>query len=384
MTEVNATGFLRTRLDERITALKASMTAIFGSDINMDPDTIDGQLIGIFSEAVSDLDQLAEAVYHSFNPQSASGAALSRLVQLNGITRQDGIKSTVTVRCTGTQGTVIPAGSRVKSPSTGVVFETNANATIAGVGYIDVAATATEFGALTAPIGAVNQIDSPVFGWQSVTNLAAAAIGRAEETDAALRIRRSQSTVTSATAIIEALTGTLANLPGVTTVKVFENDTGAVDGNGIPGHAIYCVVTGGVDADIRTAIFNKKSLGVYTHGAVVGTVTDSQGIGHTIRFSRPTNVPIYLAITLTALSGWPTDGVQQIKDKIVAWSLANIKVGDDVIRSRIFDPINEVPGHTVSILNLGTAPAPAGTADIIIAFDAIATFNAVNISVTVL
>ena len=87
MTQLTAQGFTRTRLDERLSQLQDAMRAIFGPNINLDPDTMDGQTLGIFAESTSNLDQLAEDVYHSFNPQSATGVALSRLVQLNGIRR---------------------------------------------------------------------------------------------------------------------------------------------------------------------------------------------------------------------------------------------------------------------------------------------------------
>ena len=87
MSAVTATGFTRTRLDERLDDLVARAKAIIGNDIDVDQESLDGQLLGIFAESISNLDQLAEDVYQSFNPQSASGLALSRLVQLNGIRR---------------------------------------------------------------------------------------------------------------------------------------------------------------------------------------------------------------------------------------------------------------------------------------------------------
>ena len=85
MTQLSSQGFTRTRLDERLTALQEAMRAIFGPTLNLDPDTMDGQALGIYAESISNLDQLAEDVYHSFNPNSATSRALSRLVMLNGI-----------------------------------------------------------------------------------------------------------------------------------------------------------------------------------------------------------------------------------------------------------------------------------------------------------
>jgi len=383
MTQVTATGFDRTRLDERLADLKAKIQAIFGIDINLDADTLDGQAVGIFAEAISNLDQLSEDVYHSFNPQSAIGIGLSRLVQLNGIRRQAGKFSTVTLRCSGTVGTAIPAQSLAKSQSTGVTFATNVDAVIGAGGYVDVAATATVMGVLTAPINTVTKIETPIYGWQTVTNQAAAILGANEETDEQLRLRRRASTTTPAQSLVESLYGALANIVGVTQVLVLENTLDVDDGNGLPPHSIYCVVQGGAQQTILDTIFLKKSTGATLFGATSGTVTDAMGGVHTVKFGRPAAVPIYIDITLSTRPGWPSDGDVRIKNAIVAWALINQLIGQPVIHSRLFDPINSVPGHSVSLLEIGTAPAPTGVVDISIPFDQLATFDVANISVTI-
>ncbi|MNY74768.1 hypothetical protein D3C86_2138740 [compost metagenome] len=58
-------------------------------------------------------------------------------------------------------------------------------------------------------------------------------------------------------------------------------------------------------------------------------------------------------------------------------------VGDDVIYSRFYTPVNQVPGHAVNSLTIGTAPSPVGTSNIVIDFDEVATFDLDNIIVTV-
>ena len=384
MTQLTSQGFTRTRLDERLTALQEAMRAIFGPTLNLDPDTIDGQTLGIFAESISNLDQLAEDVYHSFNPQSATGVALSRLVQLNGIRRIEGTYSTVTLRCVGSQGTVIPAGSLVKSTATNATFETTKEATIPASGEIDIAARSAVKGAVLAPAGTLTKIDTPIFGWQTVTNLLDAAPGRNEETDEQLRLRRRASTSTPGQAILDALYGALRNIPEVRQAKVYENDQDVIDANGLPPHSIYCIVEGGADADILRAIWLKKTAGTTTRGTTTGTVTDSMGNPHTLKFSRPTSVNVYVTVNLHTRPGWPTDGAQRIKDALTAWAVANQSIGEEVIHSRLFDPINSVPGHSIDSLYIGTAVNPAGTANIAVPFDGLARFDSTRIVVNVL
>lgn len=384
MTQLTAQGFTRTRLDERLTQLQDAMRAIFGPNINLDPDTMDGQTLGIFAESTSNLDQLAEDVYHSFNPQLATGVALSRLVQLNGIRRIEGTYSTVTLRCVGSQGTIIPAGSLVKSTATNATFETVEEANIPANGEIDIAARSAVKGALLAPAGTLTKIDSPIFGWQTVTNLLDAAPGRNEETDEQLRLRRRASTSTPGQAIVDAMYGALTNIPEVRQAKVYENDQDVIDANGLPPHSIYCIVEGGADADILDTIWLKKTAGTTTHGTTAGQVTDSMGNPHTLNFSRPTDVNVWVTVNLHTRPGWPTDGAQRITNALTAWAVANQSIGEEVIHSRLFDPVNSIPGHSIDSLYIGTAANPAGTANIAVPFDGLARFDSTRIVVNVL
>ena len=384
MTQLTSQGFTRTRLDERLTALQDAMRAIFGPTLNLDPDTMDGQALGIYAESISNLDQLAEDVYHSFNPQSATGVALSRLVQLNGIRRIEGTYSTVTLRCVGSQGTVIPAGSLVKSTATNATFETTEEAVIPASGEIDIAARSAVKGALLAPAGTLTKIDTPIFGWQTATNLLDAAPGRNEETDEQLRLRRRASTSTPGQAIVDAMYGALTNIPEVRQAKVYENDQDVIDANGLPPHSIYCIVEGGADADILDTIWLKKTAGTTTHGTTAGQVTDSMGNPHTLNFSRPTDVNVWVTVNLHTRPGWPTDGAQRITNALTAWAVANQSIGEEVIHSRLFDPVNSIPGHSIDSLYIGTAANPAGTANIAVPFDGLARFDSTRIVVNVL
>lgn len=384
MTTITSTGLTRTRLDERLAALQTAVQAIFGDTINLDPDTIDGQTLGIFAESISNLDQLAEDIYQGFNPQSATGLALSRLVQLNGIKRIEGAYSTVILTATGTEGTEIPAGSLVSSPTTSVVFETLEDATIPASGTVNIAAQTQTMGAIAAPAGTLTKIDSPVFGWQTVTNTNDATLGRAEETDESLRLRRAKSTSTPAQAVLDSVYGALANIAAVSQVRVFENDQDTVQPvTSLPPHSIYCVVDGGAAADIAAAIWLRKSAGATMYGAITQQITDNQGNPHDIKFSRPTDVNIYIVINLVTRTGWPSDGATRIKNALVAWALTEQEIGEELIHSRLFSPVNTVPGFSITSLFIGTSPAPSGTANIAVAFDAIARLDTSRITVNV-
>lgn len=384
MTAVTSSGFVRTRLDEYFAQLQDAMRAIWGADIDVDPDSLDGQQLGIYAESISNLAQLGEDIYNGFSPQGATGQGLSRLVQLNGIRRIAGAYSTVTLTATGTEGTIIPAGSLVRNPTTNVQFQTLADATIPASGTVDIGARATVFGALTSAAGTVTRIDTPIFGWQTVTNTLAAAPGRLEETDEQLRIRRAQSTATPGVSILDSIHGSILGLQGVLHAAVYENDQDTpAPVTGQPPHSIKAVVDGGANADIANVIYLKKTVGTTSLGEVTVVINDTQGHPHDVKFARPTDVNIYVTVNLTTRPGWPANGDQQIKDAIVAWALENQGIGDELVYSNLYSPINSVPGSSITSLFIGTAPAPSGTANIVVDFDEITRFDVSRIIVNV-
>lgn len=386
-TGVTPEGFVRKRLDEILLQLNTELKAIFGENFNLEPESPDGQVSGIVSESYANLWEIAEDAYQAFNPSGATGVALSNLVQINGIRRQAATPSTVDLTLTGTNATVIPAGSLVSTSDTQVQFATNADATIVA-GVASVEATALLTGPIEATAGTVTVIDTPITGWDSVTNAADAVLGTNEETDAELRARRERSIARDATSIIDSIVAEVLAVPGVTALTVLENDTNATV-NGIPPYNTYVIVRGGDDDAIGQAIFVKKTIGSPTFGTTTVQVPDSQGINHPINFSRPTERDIYVTVTLVKDSDYPSDGDDQIKQAIVDYANGilvagrGFGLGDDVIYSELYTPINTVDGQYVTDLRIGFAASPTGTTNLTINFDEISVFDTANIVITV-
>ncbi len=379
MTQLTSTGLVVSRLDERLAQLQTAARAIFGAALALGPDTIDGQTLGIFAESINNLDMLLEDVYTALDPSGATGLRLSRLVRLNGLTRLAGTYSTATLTLAGTVGRTVPAGTLVHSTATLAVFRTDADAVITATGFVSMTATAQLIGLQAAPAGTLTAIDTPVFGLQSVTNPADAAVGRNEETDAQLRPRRDASTAYPSQTVVDGINAALANLPGVTQSRVYENDQPVADPvTGQAKNSIYPVVLGGADADIASALLLKKTGGIPTIGAVTTSATDAAGRAHVVKYSRPTAVPVYVTVNISKRAGWPADGVAQVTAAIAAHAAV---IGGEVIQSTFYDDISGIPGKSVTSLFIGTAPTPTTAANIAIAYDALATFDPTRVVV---
>lgn len=301
--------------------------AIYGRDLNLDPDTKDGQLIGVLSLALYDYGVAALAAFQSFRPDQAQGEGLSALVKINGIRRRIPTRSTVDLLLVGQAGTVVRQGQARDAANR--LWDLPEEVVIPVSGQIVATATAREVGAVEAPPGSVNVIATPTRGWQTVTNPTAGATGASVETDAELRARQAQSTALPALTMLESIVSAVSDLPGVTAVSAQENNTGTADANGLPPHSFAVVVRGG-DADaIARTIAAKKGPGPATHGNTERATVDPFGLTRTVRFFRPANVAVRVSLTIQPKPGYTSDLGAGIK-RAIADHINGLDDGEDV------------------------------------------------------
>lgn len=384
---IDDAGLTRPRQDEIQADLDAHYRAIFGQDIDLSASSVDGQLIGVLSEMVSDVVQLLEDVFVARSIPGARGAALSRLVKLIGINRVGSSYSIANVNFTGTVGTVIPDGSLVDTTDVPAAhFQTVGDVTIGldgtGVGV----ARATTTGTVYAPSGTLTKIITPIAGWATVTNPVAAIAGSDQETDAALRVRHAASTALDSKSMVDSIYAAIANLPGVSQVVIFENRTGTPmprsGGTPLPANAIQVVVNGGVDADIASAIFQKASAGVTLIGASSASVTDSQGVAQLIKFDRPRQISVYndVILRVSTTASLTSSLVAAIKKAVVDYGNASARVGRAVSFGALWAPISQTitaafNGDSMAVapfqLELGTSFPPIVQTDLAMPYDGI-------------
>jgi uncharacterized phage protein gp47/JayE len=371
---VDANGISVPTYADILATLQSQYQSIFGSDVDLDPDSQDGEWLAIHATAINDINAQCVATYNQFSPATAVGVGLSSVVKINGLARQVATNSRVDIRCIGQAGVTViggivgdALGHRVQLPN--FIFPPGGDITITGT-FIDL-------GALTAAPNTITRILTPTRGWQSVNNPFSATPGAPVETDAQLRQRQAQSTGNSAVTPPKALVGNVLALSGVAEVAFYENVTDVTDANGLPPHSISMVVSGGDAFLIAQTILNKKTEGANTYGTTTESVPDYAGVPNTVNFFRPTDVTIQVEVDLTALDGFSTTIENEIKAAIAAY-INGLVIGADVIRSRIYVPANlsnSADGSTYDISNvkIGKNGGTLGTADIVIAFNEEAT-----------
>lgn len=417
---VTPTGFIAPTLVELKTEVESDWLSEFGANTDLDPNQPDGQLIGIFTDRVAELWEMAQGVYSAQDPDKAGGQAQDALCAVTGSVRDPASRSTVTLTATGTAGTVLAIGREASVSVTGDRFRTLAGVTLAagtarapttayasgvrrtndartwlvitsgttsggagptgtgqdvtdgtvhwrylgdGLANIDVAAEAVETGPRAAVSGSLSTIETPVSGWSNVVNILDAVPGEDEESNDALRVKREAELAAAGSSTAPAIRAAVLKVTGVTSCVVFQNTTLLTDVDGRPGKSVEAVVEGGVDVDVAAAIFARVAAGIQPYGTTVDTVTDSQGLNWSVGFSRPTQLTIYVRVDVVKDPlTYPVDGDAQIKAAIVA-DQANYPIGKDVTSSRVSSKCFQVPGVLdVSLTYIRTSsPAIAST-----------------------
>lgn len=371
---VTATGFVAKPLEQILEDLGARQRATLASNLNTDPKTPIGQLNGIFGAEVRTGWEVTQDVYNASNPDTNGGVSQDATAAITGTVRKESLRSTLPVRLNLNAGATVPLGAVVARdlgggiPSTTDRFVALTSVTNAGgtPANFDTDFEGEVDGLLTASAGAL-VIVTPVSGWNTATALADATLGRLDETDPELRVRRERELHTPGSGTVSGLYTALSQLAGVLSVAVYENELDVVDADSRPPHSIECVVQGGDDVLVAQTIWANKTAGAQLVGTELVDIIDSQARTRTVRFNRPVSLLVYLAIDIVEGAGFPTDGDTQIKEHIVDWSHESLRVGGDVVLSKVSaETLRAVAQiEDVVAVRVGIVDPPLGTANLV-------------------
>jgi len=363
------TGFAPKPLEDIQADLDSGFRGVFGAAITTVAQSVFGQLIGIMSDRLADLWQLGLALYNASFRAGAVGVQLDNIGDLTGTVRRPASNTKVSLTLGGVNGTVIGAGRVVSIPATGTKFTSLTGGTISG-GVLALEFQAVETGPKVAYAGTVTQIDTPVSGWNTVTNpLDHSILGADVETDAAYRIRQVRELRAQGKATIAAiLAAVFASDSNVVDAFVFENESDVTDAQGLPPHSFEVVAFGGTDAHIAKAIIDTKATGIASHGTTTVATTDANGFARNVKLSRPVALDIYADVTVTVNAAtFPDNGDAQIKDAMAAYGDLNLRTGSEVRSSAFLPSVFGITGVLESTLPLiSTAPSPASSTTIVV------------------
>lgn len=362
---VTSTGFQQKRLADIAASLKSRLESVTDANgntisIDLEDSSLVSQIVMLTAEAIAETWEMGSAVATQFDPRYNTGAFQSGVVQLNGIFRRASVPTQLAVTFGGTSGTVITKGKLVATSDNEHTFTVDADYTIGGGGTVTGYVTSTEKTPVVVANSASMNIQSPIPGWTTVVCNTTSVAGISEETDEELRTRQQISTQLTAQRESEAILNAVSNVDGVTLAQIYENPTNTVDANGLPPGSICVLVLGGEDQDITDAIYNKMSCMTQTSG----NVSNVYGLV-TVSFRRADEVPIAVAVTAAAKSGYtlPTDYVTQVKNAITTWASSDdsYRPGESVYASDIYGVLSVLDTMTFSALTVAQQATVAAT-----------------------
>jgi uncharacterized phage protein gp47/JayE len=390
---VSATGISAPNFASVYSYLVSQFQAIYGADAYLGNDSQDGQWIGVISQAISDCNSAAVAVYNSFSPTTAQGNGLSSNVKLNGLTRIAGSFSTATLTVVGVAGTVITNGQA--QDTNGNLWALPSPTTIPNAGTIAVSATCTTIGAITAGANAINSIATPVLGWQTVNNASAASAGNSVETDAQLRLRQAASVSLPSVGIFAGIAASIAQVTGVTRVTPYENSTNTTNSNGIPANTLAFVVEGGIALSIAQAIASKVPPGIGTYITGAGgsnfTITDSSGYTNVVGFMAAgngapggTSASIGVNIGVHSLNGYATttgaliaSALQSVINNVPIGGVVNVA---QLIQAALLQGTSQASTFLVKTLQVNSNGGGFQSTDITLAFNIAAVPGTISVN----
>lgn len=339
------TGLTLQSLTDIIDDLTAKMEAIYGSNINVDSDSPDGQMINIFSQMAIDLREVLQLIYTSFDPDQASGTVLDQRVVINGIKRSGGTYTKTPVDITADRAVPLvgldddtlaeadfPSGVYTIKDDAGTQWVLRASVAIVA-GLHSLSFRAVNIGAVLATVNTITTPVTVIAGITAINNSSGVeAQGVDEETDTALRVRRKKSLAISSTGYLDSIQSNILALDGVTACIVTENVSDTTDANGIPPHSLWIIVEGGTDADIAAVIYATKSSGSGLKGSTVVTVTRPNGRTIDISFDRPTDANLWIKFSLGVTGGGTVD-LANLKTLIVenvVYGVGASAIGSDI------------------------------------------------------
>ncbi len=383
---LTSTGFVRKTYADIIGDLEAWQRDKISSKLDLSERTILGNINAIVSEEFAQAWETLESAAGALDPDTAVEMLLVALCKLTGVVRKGATQGKVAgVELTFDRATTIAPNTLTLAVSgeSANTWTNDTTVVAAAAGVETCAFTSTQASSVAvAAANTLTTIATPITGLVSATNPIEAEPGTDQQSLDALRTAREDSLGATGKGTVAAVAAAVGKVSGVIDVRVVENDTSATV-DGIPAGAIRVVVWDGSglaasNADIAAAIYNAKGDGTPTYGSTTQTTLDPWGALKYMHFDRATHTDIYITLTVTG-----STNAALVQAALLAAHVETID--NDVLYAALSSAAFRLPSVTnVTLLKLGTAPAPTGVVDIAIGADEVGVLDASRIAVTVI
>jgi hypothetical protein len=383
--------------DEIEAEILAYLRTNLSPNISVDPRTLVGNMIAAiagYSKNVVD-NEIIEAVNQAYW-DSASGAGLTRLLDIFNIQRIPASPSIVVANLVIEGNQTVPEGSLATytqgsftSPfqwrlRADVVNTEATTETLQGI------FEATEEGPVPFVLtGQLNTIVSPTNGWLSVTNPEGSSPGRFEETDTEMKFRQRATLLRTGAGTRAAIESAIRQVPGVVDVVIFENNTAQTNTRGIPPNSFSPVLVLGANPDLALlgqTLATKIPLGIRSIGNITDVYTDIQtGIDLEFQYSTAVEKDVYLWIDLKITPGSSINETAFLNHFINLFNQKHRVLGQDLAVTTLFEDAYSFSQNIKKVAIDGSDVNDISTskAQIVALVDEVLRLEVINIVVTV-
>lgn len=364
------TGVIVPDTSTTLAQVQGEYQAALGNDLDLTPNTPQGQLITAEVTARNNVIRNNAAMANQLNPTQSAGTFLRSIGALMGIADTPNSRSVATgVTLNGSVGLTIPGGSRATNQQgaifvliSTVVLTDNGSGQGVGTGTFQ----AVDIGPILAPAGTLSPADV-IVGWSGMNNPTDAVPGGAQMSDYQYFLFRQDALSNQSQNSVDSAQSKLIMLPGVTSIVVRDNSSSTaqtIDGVAMPPNSLWVCVNddGGVGPDIAQTLLGCKAPGcawtVSTNSAGAPesySVTDPlSGQTYAVSFVRSIPVTVFVKITVSNNNS-AADLTTAVVDAVSAYASGSLQNNAGLIQGQDVSPfeisgavVSQVPGCYVS------------------------------------
>lgn len=348
--------------------LETEYKNIYGSSIDTDQESPDGQRIGIETTLRFEIETAIAWLYSQIDPDLNNGDMQQIIAKLAGIYMLAASRSQWDLVINMDQAKDLPSGYTITDNNNQNWF-LDSDVTVS-VGDNNVTFLASDWGAVSGVASGSSFTQStPELGVVSISAIDDAVSGREEETEEAFRLRRKASVENPSQSTNGAIYAKLAQLPGVSDLVVNDNATNGDDvlsgstsstslsayksGESISldAHTMWVIIEGGSLDDIGE-VMAKQRLG-NTKGDIDVTYTDEltkpDGTAFFVinehKIDRPDYVDLYIRLNVAAIESGAIIDTDAIKESLSGYgvSIGQLIQAGELYPNAYIDNFNYIP-----------------------------------------
>jgi hypothetical protein len=357
-------GFIPATSEVILAGVLADIDQAFGGGVNLQLTSPQGQLATSEAACVSNVQTEFCDLTRQMDPAYNSGRYQDGIARIYFLTRFPSRPTSVTGRCTGLDGVVIPIGA-IAQTQDGNLYTSTSAGVITG-GFVNIEFACNTVGPIACPADTLTRVYQSIPGWDGVNNPSDGVLGRNTETRAEFEARRVASVALNSRGSLPSIQAAVLSIADVLDAYVAENDTNAPVTRGgvvLPANSLYVAVVGGNENDVARAIWTKKAPGCsYYAGNRTVVVEDTNEAytppypSYSVKFEVPADLSVVFKIRLADNALVPADAAAQIKAAIIAAfagsdGASRASIGSTIYASRYYAPIAAL-GSWVQIIDL--------------------------------